>query len=908
MITGGESGALNSLLEDLNELFYTYDDRGIITYVNKKLVEVLGYKVEEVLGKPVWELMPRRFRNTVSKEVGKRLREGYKGIYTVKLLHKDGSERLVREKASPIIKNGCITGEMVLCEDITEQSRTEKLLREKNESLLRTRDELTAANQQLAAVEEEIRQQLEEAEKNQQVLADAWQELESVFNFSPDPMFMINTEGKVIKWNQAMEEMTGIRAQEILGRGDYEYAIPIYGCRRPLLIDLVLNPEAYQEEDFLYVRSDNQALFGESFCSKMAGDGRYLAGKSSKIFDHQGNLIGVIESFRDITERKRAEEALRQSEEKYRNIIESIEDGYFEVDYAGNFTFINPALCRMLDYSEKELLGENYKKIMDEENALRVFRIFNQVYTSGQARRNFGYHIHGKKGISFFVEGAVLPIMSEGKVRGFRGLIRDMSERKRAEEALRLSEARYRAVVEDQTEMIMRLTADFTISFVNEAYNRYFERNYANTIGANLLNLLPREYRREVVRTRELLSFENPVTVLEGWIRDARGEIRWQEWTARAIFNEAGELIEYQAVGRDITERKNAEVKLKFLSLHDTLTGLYNRNYFEEQMRVLEDGRCDPVAMIICDVDGLKMVNDSLGHAEGDRLLKTVATVLTRCFRKSDILARVGGDEFAVLLPETSAEAVGRALGRVRDAISRFNEENEDTLLSISLGYVIREDKKISMNELFKEADNNMYREKVYSRQSIRSSILQTLSKTLESRDYITAGHGERMEKLAIRISQLLDFDEQAIKNMRLLANFHDIGKVGVPDEILHKPESLTAEERSIMQRHCEIGHRIALSTTELSEIADFILKHHEWWDGGGYPLGLRGGEIPLQCRILSIADAFDAMTHKRPYRKTRSTREAVEELKRCSGSQFDPELVDKFIEILHDTPEKEND
>ncbi len=478
-----------------------------------------------------------------------------------------------------------------------------------------------------------------------------------------------------------------------------------------------------------------------------------------------------------------------------------------------------------------------------------------------------------------------------------------MSERKRAEEALRLSEARYRAVVEDQTEMIMRLSADLTITFVNGAYNKYFEREYADTVSVNLLNLLPREYRREVCRTIDSFSRENPVTVLEGWLRDSQGKVRWQEWTTRGIFNKNGELVEYQAVGRDITERKENEGELRFLSLHDSLTGLYNRNYFEEQMRVLEDGRRDPLALIICDVDGLKMFNDSLGHAEGDRLLKAVASVLGRCFRKSDILARVGGDEFAVLLPQISAEMVQRALSRVRKAISDFNEENEKTLLSISLGYVIRDDVSISMKELFKEADNNMYREKIYNRQNIRNSILNTLLKNLLSRDYISEGRGERIEDLAVRISLVLGFDEEAIKAMRLLAHFHDIGKVGVPDEILQKSSPLTAKECSLMQKHCEIGYRIALSAPELSETAEYILKHHEWWDGRGYPLGLRGGEIPLQCRILSIIDAFDAMTHERLYRKTRSEQEAVEELKRCSGSQFDPVLLDKFIEILHNRP-----
>jgi len=205
----------------------------------------------------------------------------------------------------------------------------------------------------------------------------------------------------------------------------------------------------------------------------------------------------------------------------------------------------------------------------------------------------------------------------------------------------------------------------------------------------------------------------------------------------------------------------------------------------------------------------------------------------------------------------------------------------------------------LNLNSLFKEADNNMYREKLYHSQSSRSAIVKTLMKALEARDYITEGHADRLQTLVSDMASFIGLPEQKIIDLRLFAQFHDIGKVGIPDRILFKAGSLTAEEFTEMQRHCEIGYRIAKSAPDLNYVADWILKHHEWWNGQGYPLGLQGEEIPLECRILAITDAYDAMTSHRPYRKAMLHEEALQELKKCANIQFDPQLVQAFIKVI---------
>jgi len=357
----------------------------------------------------------------------------------------------------------------------------------------------------------------------------------------------------------------------------------------------------------------------------------------------------------------------------------------------------------------------------------------------------------------------------------------------------------------------------------------------------------------------------------------------------------------------DITERKNFEEKLNYMSFHDTLTGLYNRNFFQEEMNRLQDGRYDPISIIICDLDGFKFINDTLGHQSGDELLANTGELLRQNFRFSDIVARIGGDEFAILAPSTDTEKAEQLAQRLRRAVQEYNEKDPRVPISLSIGYATEQSRNPDMRKLFREADDVMYREKMQREESTRNSTVKTLMRALEARDFITEGHSERLQKLVHSLARYMNLSESMINDMLLLVQFHDLGKVGIPDHILFKPGSLTEKEMEEMRNHSEIGQRIAQAMPHLDPIAKWILQHHERWDGKGYPRGLQGEEIPLACRILAIADAYDAMISDRPYRKAMSHEEAIEELCRCAGTQFDPELVERFIEIVDKSNSKSN-
>jgi diguanylate cyclase (GGDEF)-like protein len=355
----------------------------------------------------------------------------------------------------------------------------------------------------------------------------------------------------------------------------------------------------------------------------------------------------------------------------------------------------------------------------------------------------------------------------------------------------------------------------------------------------------------------------------------------------------------YREAKREIAERIETEGLLQFRSFHDSLTGLYNRTYFEEEMRRLDVRRSGAVTVFVFDVDGLKLINDTLGHDRGDMLLAKVAQLLQSCFREADIVARIGGDEFAALVADADESAAKLISARIYQELAQWNKTCDQEVLSLSVGFASSANLETKMRELYKRADDNMYREKLHRRQSNRSAIVDTVMKLLEARDFITEGHADRMQELVVKLGLALNFSEARLADMRLFAKFHDVGKVGIPDRILMKEGPLDPEEKTEMQRHCEIGYRIAQSAPDLLPIADWVLRHQEWWNGAGYPLGISGEDIPIECRILSIVDAYDAMTSDRPYRKAMPQKQAIGELRRCAGSQFQPELVEIFIGLL---------
>jgi len=366
---------------------------------------------------------------------------------------------------------------------------------------------------------------------------------------------------------------------------------------------------------------------------------------------------------------------------------------------------------------------------------------------------------------------------------------------------------------------------------------------------------------------------------------------------ARISISDINELL---LMIRDSTEEILLENKLRDMVDRDSLTKMYNRRVFLEEMDRYDGLSDQSLALVILDIDGLKILNDTLGHQVGDQAIVAASELILSHFGSVGFVARLSGDEFGVILKNTTAQEI-EEIKKALDAHSMLlNQSFEFINLSISFGYAVHYKGKLNVRLLFKEADNNMYQNKLFKSASARSGLVKTLMKALEARDYITEGHADRMEETAFLLGQAMGLNQNQLDKLKLLAKFHDIGKVGIPDKILNKPASLSDEEYQVMKTHTQIGKRIADESSELNDISDLIYYHHERWDGNGYPAGRKGEEIPIECRILSIVDTYDAMTNDRPYRRALPKEAALLEIKNNSGSQFDPNLTDVFIQLMH--------
>jgi diguanylate cyclase (GGDEF)-like protein/putative nucleotidyltransferase with HDIG domain len=348
-------------------------------------------------------------------------------------------------------------------------------------------------------------------------------------------------------------------------------------------------------------------------------------------------------------------------------------------------------------------------------------------------------------------------------------------------------------------------------------------------------------------------------------------------------------------------ERLKREIEEnRIITYHDSLTGLYNRRFFEEELKRLDVPRNLPLSIIMGDVNGLKLVNDAFGHEKGDELLcKAAAAILSAC-RKDDVVARWGGDEFVILLPKTGSREAEDIVNRMR--ASHAEEHVNAVRVSLSYGWETKTALDEGLPHLLKRAEDYMYKHKIIENEGLRNNAITTIIRTLHEKNPREEQHSKRVSDICRQLALEIGLSSIEVSRFKLVGLLHDIGKIGIDEGILNKPSQLTEQEMKEIRRHPDIGYRILSTSAEMQELADCILAHHERWDGGGYPKGISGERIPLVSRIIALADSFDAMTSERPYRQAMSVCEAIDEIRRCAGTQFDPHLAYRFADLMQQT------
>ena len=573
---------------------------------------------------------------------------------------------------------------------------------------------------------------------------------------------------------------------------------------------------------------------------------------------------------------------------KYQLLFDSVRDIVLIVNADGRVIGANQAAVQSYGYSKEELQSMSLCELRQSASSTAV-----QKYLFECKFRPTLFEVNGlrKDGSTFQMEVKSCSANVMGKLF-IISVGRDITERKLYEKHLHEAQKKTQALIKAIPDSLFRIGRDGTI-YQDSIHSDSALYTGKKATGKNIADVLPRQTAKRLARGIGKVLRTHTLVTLE--FQYSNGELPlFLEVRLAACGDD-----EVMAIVRDITDRKEMEDQLRYMSFHDALTGLYNRAYFEQEMARLQMVRQVGAGLVMCDVDGLKLINDSLGHLAGDQVLKEVAQIIKSTFRASDIVARIGGDEFAVLLQEQSVVDCAKICKRINRKVARYNVERELMPIGLAIGYAVNKTASDNLDELLKEADNRMYRQKLHHHESSKSAIVDALIKALQTRDHITDGHAERLEGLVTLLAESVGISHNIHPDLALFARFHDLGKVGIPDHILFKPARLTDKEFVIMKQHSEIGYRIALSIPDLQPIAEWILHHHEWWCGQGYPGGLQKHEIPIECRILTIVDAYDAMTNNRPYHKAMSRKQAVIELERCSGTQFDPELVRSFVKLI---------
>ncbi len=447
---------------------------------------------------------------------------------------------------------------------------------------------------------------------------------------------------------------------------------------------------------------------------------------------------------------------------------------------------------------------------------------------------------------------------------------------------------------------VISCDTQFNVIFINKVAEVLSGWNQEEAAGKpvdqvfNIVDELTREKKANIVE-KAILSGEIVELEADTILICKDGTEKYIEDSTAPIFQKDGEIVGAVLVFNDVSDKTEKLRDIEFLSFHDELTGLYNRRFYEEELNRIDTERNLPITIAMGDLNGLKLINDSFGHKMGDEFLIKAAEAIKNGCRADDIIARVGGDEFMIILPKTNTYEASGIIERINHFLS---EERVNGLeITISFGYQTKEEIGTNIETIYKNSEDAMYKQKLNESSSMRNKTVEIIMDTLYEKNFKEMQHSKRVGKICGAIAEKMRLGNANLHKMRLAGQMHDIGKIGIDENILNKIEKINEEEYNEIKRHSEIGFRILSSVNEFSEIANFILSHHERWDGKGYPKGLKGDEISIQARIIAVSEAYDAMISENSYKKALSQKEALEELERCSGTQFDPEVVKVFLE-----------
>jgi len=531
---------------------------------------------------------------------------------------------------------------------------------------------------------------------------------------SIDGIMLINEMGRFVVWNQAMEYITGIKREQILG-------YPAWEAHRhmiPATADVDGRLAEIEAETRSFLKTGCSA-WNDNMLELSLIDGRQRRREIQfQFFPIQtdvGFMIGCIA--RDVSEDRRLRAKLHASQEQLKSIVDNANEIIYTLTREGIFKFVSPGWKNLLGHEPLEVIGHSFTDFVHPDYVERCWQSINSILDTGQPITRLEYLVCHKDGSLIWNISSLALIRDKEKEGYLIGIATDVTASKHFERKLRESETRLRLIQDNMNDIVFQSDLEGRYLYASPSHERLL--GYAGIPGASFFEFIHPDDQEEVhYAIAQAIESRKPVRIQFRQYQASSDQYIWLEALGSVLLDDKGEPVGLQAMSRDMTARRHYEEQLKYLSFYDTLTGLHNRGYFENEIHRLESGRFDPLGLVICDVDGLKLVNDYLGHQYGDYLLKVVSNLLRKCFRDSDILARVGGDEFAALCPKCSEENMLSLMERINKTVEDYNNSTPRLKIFISAGYCCRSDKSTPIEEMLLKADHNMYQHKNANREN----------------------------------------------------------------------------------------------------------------------------------------------------------------------------------------------
>ena len=723
--------------------------------------------------------------------------------------------------------------------------------------------------------------------KKELALKESEAKFRFLFEEAPFGYQSLDADGCFTAVNKKWTEILGYASEDIIGKEMSE--LLTQSSKEAWVKDL----HQVVEQDFTEQEYDFYDAFGEVKTLS-------LGFKITFDKEHHQNLMHC--TVVDVTEFKEIELKRKEVTKQYNLLSSKMQLGLAlheiicdekgkPVDF--RFISVNDSWVTLMGIERKDIIGKTVMEVFPDTEPYWI-EVFGKVALTGEPTKYENY----SKELNQYISTS---LYSPNKYQ-FAAIVENITERKNIEKR----NEEYRTLLEKLPNQVPGVLYQYRLHPDGRSYFPYASENiweiyelHPKDVLKDASNVFKRIHPDDLKAVQD--SIQESFKELTIWQAEYRvvlptlGE-RWVSGISKPEKLEDGSVLWHGYIS-DITDKKAKEEQVRSASYHDYLTKVANRKYFQEQLTFYDQKRFYPLGILFVDMNGLKLINDAFGMNAGNDALIACASILNRVKRKEDFLARIGGDEFAILSPNTNDEQINRLKHDIKKSMAR--ERIRDIHLSVSVGYEIKEKDPHLIREVLMMAENNMYKNKVITKHTTHNDSIQAILNTLQNKYEEEKIHSKRVSEFSKQIGYKMGLRNNQIEELALAGMVHDIGKISIPDAILKKPGKLTKKEWEVIKNHTISGYQILRAADRYSNLAEYAMSHHERIDGTGYPNGLKGDQIPLFSRIISVADAYEAMTSNRVYRSSLSKEQAIEELNNHAGTQFDQEIVAVFVELL---------